>query len=222
MATQTHFAEQDDLLAATDTNEYRNLVNALYNWSRDPARDFTHAALGLVTELSEVRDSHSEDDLIDELGDVLFYQTAACLTLNDYVIYSCGSVVVDKNTFFSPPCTKWLDAHERALYDGESHIVERQETARLLDVAKKWLGYGKEPDAATTRELREIIFSLALQAVELAMVRTNRSEAREMIAEAVSKNMAKLRARYPSMSFSAERAKSPDKLAEREAMSKVT
>lgn len=180
-----------------DSVGYTGFVRALFNRSGDPAKDFTHAILGVVTEIYELRAATEAVNVLEEAGDIAFYIEALSQVVADYRCNQPASTVRE---------------------DFEGVLVGRSGTTasyvdslcnQLLDDAKRWVGYGKVPD--------DLIISAytAFLASELTTLDCNAQfdERTLMLA-----NIGKLLKRYNGMAFNAERAVNRDLAAEREVL----
>lgn len=123
-----------------------------------------HAAVGIVGELIELEDADTRENLIEELGDIEFYLQAMRAQLpkgaEEEIPISYGS--------------------------GVAEMLALSEI--LLDQAKKWWVYGKEPDYQTMADLVEHM-AARLESYYVLVDTTRR-----VVIEA---NVAKLMKRYP-------------------------
>ena len=181
---------------------YSDFVRRLFNRSGDPSKDFTHAILGIVTEIHEFQNATDEVNAMEEAGDLIFYDEAL------------RQVVQDQMPAGQLPAPETLRAKHLGDLFAEAHTVQdahrliRAKANDLLDQAKRWVGYGKQPadlpqvyrDAVTlSRFAREVgIYGGAFSRDQL-----------------VSSNMAKLLKRYPGGEFDAFRALQRDLVGER-------
>lgn len=177
---------------------YAEFVNRLFNWSDDPSKNFGHAILGIVTEIHEYLSAEDALNGLEELGDIEFYVEA----LRQLVQNRTGIPTAQ----FDPDSVSKLHADcDNALGGPAQVIADLCNT--LLDDAKRWIGYGKEP-----RSLNEV-FNTCRDLVTLVNWTgpypcTDVTRIREV-------NMKKLMKRYPGGDFSAHFAVNRDVGAER-------
>lgn len=132
------------------------------------AMDRLHAAIGMVGEVRELRDSTGRENTIEELGDFMFYLHAYGNTLPDTMMD-----VVDKLGDASPSVDQ---------LDIAAH--------KLLDFAKKETIYCKAFDESNVSQIvGELWYFVAAYA---------RAELTMCIPELMIANIAKLEKRYPS------------------------
>lgn len=123
-----------------NTVSYGDFVRALFNASGDPSKDFTHAILGVVTEIHEYLSATDEVNGLEELGDLAFYVQALRQVVEDH------TGVVEE---FELTAVEHL-FNEADIYGAAA--VTADVCNSLLDDAKRWVGYGKEP-----RNLYEVL-----------------------------------------------------------------
>ena len=180
---------------------YYDFVRKLFNRSGDPSKDFTHAILGVVTEIHEFMSATDEVNALEERGDLRFYVEALGQVISDHAgpfVFSPEALIVWSKTFASN-CDD----------TGPAQVIAH-ECNELLDEAKRWVGYGKEPKALVATYHR--VVSLIEFANDVGPYQV-RGENR--IIEA---NMAKLLVRYPGGDFDAFRAVVRDLESERVAL----
>lgn len=190
------------------TASYADFVRRLFNTSGvDPSKDFAHAVLGIVTEIYELLAAEDTVNAIEELGDLEFYLQAMEQVIEDH---SGDTLPMDdieqqvKDEFalyaFSTNPEKFLDLA----------------TNDLLDQAKRWVGYGKEPAGLPA------VYALAVCAVAFArdLCRWPTNDASKEHIRSV--NMAKLLKRYPGGDFDQFRALQRDLGAERAVLEAAT
>lgn len=133
------------------------------------AMDRLHAAIGMVGEVRELRDSTGPENTIEELGDFMFYLQAYANTLTESMVYILDHVD-----------TK------------ESVTIEQFDTAahKLLDLAKKETIYCKAFDES---KVMAIVGALWWLAAEYAWAIAGIS-----VIDVIKANRAKLEKRYPS------------------------
>lgn len=191
-------AAADAILA--EPNGYDNFVRSLFNRSGDNSKDLAHAALGIVTELHELSEYNSRANLIEELGDLTFYGKALAIVLSDagYQRPSAEAVA------------------ERAAGCALDEDVAAATTNTLLDITKRWVGYGRAPTPEQGAEAW--VCGLALATSVMAVlddVLVNEGVSVEDIFRA---NVMKLYERYQGVKFSADRAINRDVDREREVL----
>lgn len=180
-----------DAKQVLETVGYQGFVKSLFNRSGDISKDFAHAALGLVTELDEFANATDPLNALEEKGDLLFYLEAMRQVLDEH----------------SPVHMGMLDAYaekivQRYLEDPPKLVTVMME---WVDLAKRWIGYGKAPTMSTTE--------LFAEASLLVFVLT-----KDVPGDAMTSNINKLLTRYNGMTFSKDRAVNRDKEAERAAL----
>lgn len=113
---------------------YPEFVRDLFNRSGDPSKDFTHAILGIVTEVHEYLSATDEGNGLEELGDLAFFLEAL------------GQVCLDRQGFLNTQLGEEgvVSLFELADKVGTSAVIA-DVCNTLLDDAKRWVGYGKEP-----------------------------------------------------------------------------
>lgn len=184
---------------------YDGFVRSLFNRSGDPAKDFAHAVLGIVTEVYEMRAATDRVNQLEEAGDLDFYWHALKQVVGDYLGFDSE---IDYFGFDMGDMGAMID-YERVL--DKAHIGTKQQYIdglmnELLDTAKRWVGYGKAP-ADITRTLQQG-FYVALETVADCGCHVSNREVEYA-------NVEKLLERYNGMKFSAERAVNRDLAAER-------
>lgn len=182
--------------------QYAAFVAKLFNRTGDLSKDFCHATLGVITEMRELalaRDADDDVNVLEEAGDLTFFHTAYCMVMLD--LYP--EVDVDRGAVSRA-------IYERALVMPAQDMID-EFSQEMLDAAKRWVGYGKQPTP--------------LQAVELVVKTTivfNVIMMDSMIdvepEDILRANMAKLLVRYPGGEFDAFRAVTRDTEAERAAL----
>ena len=173
---------------------YPGFVRSLYNRTGDLSKDFTHAVLGLVTESHEYLEAVERNDVVEEAGDLAFYSEALQQVLND----------------LSPINEAELDKFEDEIIASYAGTIVDLEEIRVewLDLAKRWIGYGKAPTISTTRLLAEAraMINFTIQAGKLTQ-----SDAMQVLLV----NIEKLMSRYNGIKFSADLAVNRDVATER-------
>jgi hypothetical protein len=183
--------------------QYPEFVRKLFNRTGDNSKDFAHAILGIVTEVDELLTATDSVNATEEHGDLCFF----CVALQQVVIDVLGT---------EPSIEELKRTSEHTLtHLNEPHYSEivRKLSKRVLDHAKRWVGYGKMP--------ADILLA-AQEAITLADVATRLSPlASTDMDHTLSANMAKLLKRYPGGEFDSFRAVVRDLEAEREALQSV-
>ena len=181
------------------TPTYDSFVRKLFNRSGDPSKDFTHAVLGIVTEIHEFRNATDEVNALEELGDLRFY------------VQALRQVVLDVE---GPHEIPDINAGLQALVDLSAKMGMTKAVAHacneLLDIAKRWVGYGKAP-----KSLAEVLHTCANLVLFVNMTSQNGCQDSLRIE---ASNMAKLLKRYPGGEFSQYHALVRDLGAEREVL----
>jgi hypothetical protein len=175
---------------------YDNFVRKLFNRSGDPSKDFTHAILGIVTEIHEYTNSTDAVNGLEELGDLTFYSVALRQVIEDYT----GTLLVP-----TP-----MPNLRRAEFEKDKDKYFADESVYLMDVAKRWVGYGKVP-----ADLNDL-YNRVVQLADLAN-RSGKYPCDDFVKLSGS-NMRKLLKRYPGGEFSQYHALVRDLGAEREAL----
>lgn len=157
------------------------------------AADFAHAALGLVDEAHELDHATDNENLLEELGDLLWFSALACTATNHYEAFKAPADPLD-------------DLPEGGACENARRIAT--EAAVIAGIAKKWWVYGKTPDLAEVQPaLTEIVRSV--EAIALAHDWP--------LSVVKAANIQKLRARFPR-AYDAQRAIHRNHDAEREAL----
>jgi hypothetical protein len=175
---------------------YADFVRKLFNRTGDLSKDFTHAVLGIATEVHEYLSAIDEVNALEELGDLAFYLEALRQVACDH----CGHHV----ELFPIPYTN--DLLDEASVRGAGPMTADM-VNNLLDISKRWVGYGKEPKS---------VDGVFLDAARLIKFVHQTGPFQFDDAERIEKaNMAKLLVRYPGGDFDAFRAITRDLEAER-------
>lgn len=173
---------------------YEGFVKALYNRSGDLSKDFTHAVLGIVTECHEYLTATDQVNAIEEAGDLCFYLTA--LT---QVLQAVGAFDEGEFDRLTEEAVVRMDAEGFQIMD---------EFVEWLDLAKRWVGYGKAPTMSHTQLMAEA-------AALVSFVIDKGAAANVGMPVVMVTNVDKLLKRYNGMAFNAERAVNRDLPAER-------
>lgn len=180
---------------------YDGFVKSLFNRSGDLSKDFAHATLGVATEIFELLHATDHINAVEEGGDLVFYETAARQVLNDW-----------RPGFLLDADEKAVEAAYDVRLDGMTTVQGlRHCVNELLDIAKRWVGYGKEPESA----LKCMVYlgTAGRLAQDLSLLRGRIPQEQLMII-----NVAKLLARYKGMTFNASHAVNRDLSAERQVL----
>lgn len=201
-------------LLEVNTPEYVAMADALFSWQDNLAVNFTHAILGIFTEAEELCHCNKSLDILDESGDLIFYERALQKCLMHYLkelepddFYELSDIFGSVDKF-----VEWASAAPiKAGIDPEVEV---------LDVCKKWIGYGKVPKAEKMRELLCVVYNLIGCSLANAAegFYTAEAKGRDKIAVYLTKaqdgNVKKLSTRYKGGVFNAAEAINPDKAAE--------
>ena len=181
------------------TPTYDSFVRKLFNRSEDQSKNFAHAILGVVTEIHEFRNATDEVNALEELGDMRFY------------LQALHQVVVDVE---GPHEIPDINAGLQALVDLSAKMGMSKAVAHvcndLLDIAKRWVGYGKAP-----KSLAEVLHTCANLSLFVNMTSPNGCQD---VLRIEASNMAKLLKRYPGGEFSQYHALVRDLDAERDVL----
>lgn len=194
---------------------YSAFVRRLFR-PMDKASMFTHAVLGLCTEYQEVLLAPNKENYIEELGDYQFFLVAMIQQLDADVVGSLelGFVnqLADKLEQEAQQCHRDFDG----CLNGEPSPADFASAAKtiLLDTAKRWLAYGKEPNAEAAQQV--VAAALALQC-SLYMDCMEECDG-PVMPLLLRTNVAKLEARYKG-TFSTEQALNRDTQGEMNALS---
>lgn len=165
------------------TPTYSEFVRRLFNRSGNPASDFTHAILGIVTEIHEYEFATDPVNGLEELGDLQFYVVALRQVIEDIA----GLPLPTPDMPDLSTANAW---NPRNTVDDLSTV--------LLDHAKRWVGYGKQPaDLEAVLNTAEVLAYFANITGPYPCDDYKRIEA---------VNVAKLLKRYPGGEFDAFRA----------------
>lgn len=179
---------------------YPAFVRKLFNRSGDPAKDFAHAILGIAAEAHEYLIADERVNGVEEMGDLEFYFESTRQVIEDHLgralQMSDIEAEVDKDMAIFLISARKRDLLQDTLVD-------------LLDQAKRWVGYQREPaNLAAT-------LSLALYALRAARTLGVLCDEEYDRSHILSVNMAKLLKRYPGGDFDQFRALQRDLGAER-------
>ena len=182
-----------------DTVGYSGFVRALYNRTGDLSKDFTHAVLGLVTESHEYLNATDRVNAVEEVGDLTFYREALEQVLND----------------LSPIDYAEADKAYGEIMDGLSKQTSTVNLTEMhtewLDLAKRWVGYGKAPTMPTSLLIAEATAMLTVT-IPVGLLED------EDTGKVIITNVEKLLKRYNGMQFDSDRAVNRDTPAERKVL----
>lgn len=178
---------------------YSAFVRKLFNRSGDPSKDFTHAILGIVTEIHELEQATDDVNALEEIGDMQFYLAALVQVVDDFLDSLPKSDV--QQMVLKGHMTLDVQSPEHA------RAVVLDSCNALLDIAKRWVGYGKVPgDIINLPGFAVAVCDAANEFGEYPCLDTEK---------AAAANMAKLLVRYPGGEFDQYRALNRDLGAER-------
>lgn len=178
---------------------YAGFVAGLFNRSNHQAQDFTHAILGIATEASELLYATDAVNGLEETGDLAFYKQALINLVEEYTGEPFDRGLVD---------AAFDDLVVAGDEIGPQTVLDFERTG-MLDIAKRWIGYGKAPANITEAAVQALAYA------EFAVSCAAHGAASDL---AVRVNVEKLVGRYNGLKFSAERAVNRDVEAERRAL----
>jgi hypothetical protein len=182
---------------------YPQFVAGLFSRDKggDLSKDFTHAVLGIATEVRELRNATDDVNALEEKGDLVFYGIALAVVVQDIIGLAFSDDQWESFTSYVDEIHEQCAINEIDPFDFIDDAV-----THLLDQAKRWVGYGRKPEdfVQTTRE--------ALGLISFAVEQTPWDHEDPLILLA---NVAKLIDRYKGLKFDAERAINRDTAAER-------
>lgn len=177
---------------------YDGFVRSLFNRSGDPSKDFAHAVLGIVTEVYEIRSAKDSVNRLEEAGDLTFYSHALMQVV-------CDSLGITTEEWAKKDADPFL-AEMGAIHFGSLRDNVDRLSNELLDIAKRWVGYGRAPtDMVRAAYIGVYVVACAIEDSGL----------KGGVEEAARVNVEKLLERYKGMTFSAEHAVNRDLAAER-------
>lgn len=115
-----------------------------------PAAMLAHAAMGVVTEIQELKDAQSMDNAIEEAGDIAFF-CAAFIQCLPFPIADDELFSAQKDAFMWF-CRK-VDIEPMDFDEDDVMSLVSELSIELLDAAKRWLAYDKAPDNDKCRNL---------------------------------------------------------------------
>lgn len=192
-----------------DTVGYEGFVRALFNRTGTPSVDFTHAVLGIATEVYELLSAKDAVNATEEAGDLAFYLQAMWIVLSD--AYPTLVEGVERSNEFDLIVEQVGDLHKEAIMSMSKPALLNHLLTELLDVAKRWVGYGKEypHHPAHLPVLAGIVVGLA---EHLCVASGSLEDDTERTIEV---NVKKLLKRYQGMKFDATLAVNRDLAGER-------
>lgn len=179
---------------------YPAFVRKLFNRSGDPSKDFAHAILGIVTEAHEYLTAEDMVNAFEEMGDLEFYLEALSQVIEDFRGHALPMQDIEVEL-----------EKDMAIFDfsARPHALLQDTLVELLDQAKRWVGYARDPKSLdATLVLAQYAARAARTLGLLGRVEYDR-------AHTISVNMAKLLKRYPGGDFDQFRALQRDLGAER-------
>ena len=173
--------------------------------------NFSHMVMGILTEMDEYNNNTSHLNREEELGDILWY--VYNLSYFESIVLTNYSRLSPHQLSVSGYITNGYQQLADILYKTSNRNISplysaEKVTLLLLDIAKKYLAYGKEPDRTFVRTCLEII-QLAVHKEALGMA--------IYMGSAYDKVIAKLMKRFPDK-FDPEKAINRDTDAEIKAM----
>lgn len=175
-----------------DYETYRDFVVTRLARKDTLLEDLIHMTLGLSSEIIEIMDSKSTSDMIEELGDMMFYATGL-----DHLM--------DHNFDHASTLDDQKQIYDSYLFDATFYIYKYQ-VSKLSDAIKRSFIYGDElPDLRYTNQ--SILKSVTTMCLSLNMSPE----------EMMDINIKKLSKRYPN-GFSKDDALNRDVEAEKKTM----
>lgn len=207
--TPVEKTKQEQAIEVLDEIGYEGFVRSLFNRTGQHSADFTHAVLGLTTEVYELAQARDAVNAVEEFGDLFFYMIALSVVIQDaYPELPKASSRAE------------LDAAHAALVERFPGLVTLPKAqalelalCELQDMAKRWIGYGKAPSLPPLQILMLSGFVLAVVQRSTAF-----DEALEDEDEVIEANVAKLIERYKGIKFNADHAVNRDTGKEREVL----
>lgn len=169
----------------TDFDQYQELALRTLN-VRGHIDNMLHAIMGMSGEAGEFAELPYEqrDKRIGEIGDCMWY----CAVLSKELGFKFGAVIEQAQMIHKVGC-------DLSALSGEMRALLW--SCRLIDVIKKTVFYGKDPDHA---KLSQYLFNYVAALMGMA------AKTQIQMLEAGSINIRKLAARYPDLKFDADRA----------------
>lgn len=179
---------------------YDEFVKTLFNTSGDLSKDFTHALLGIVTETHEYMNSTDAVNGLEELGDLEFYITAM-------------RQVVERAVGRPLTIGDMDDEGIKAIFnpaEASGHVDLGVFANDLLDHAKRWIGYGKQPE--------NLVNIFGAVCYFTTFVNLNGPHPNKDVDEIIAANRRKLSKRYEGLKFTQQAALNRDLDSERAAL----
>lgn len=154
-----------------------------------PAAMLAHAAMGVVTEIQELKDAQSADNAIEEAGDIAFFCAAFQQSLP--VAVSSNSIETGQVKVFLDFCER-REINPRDFDDTNALDLALVVSIEMLDAAKRYLAYDKAPDADTCIRLA----ACAELVGQMMMSASVDSEGQPDPQAVIDVNVAKLQHRY--------------------------
>lgn len=176
---------------------YPGFVAGLFNRSGQQDKDFTHAILGVATEIQELLVAEDQVHGLEEQGDLRFYGQAVINLVEEFSGLEFDYEAAD---------IAYAGLIARGEVIGSEDLIDEVRT-QLLNDCKRWIGYGRSPEDLQTCGAK------AIGLVQFVSAHARFSEPDADKVELV--NVAKLLERYKGLKFSAERAVNRDVESER-------
>jgi len=189
-------------------DDYARFVAGLF--FRNPgdlSKDFAHAVMGILEEVDEMCAAEDRTNLIEEMGDLEFFAEAAKIVMIERLAnLRCRGAAAQAGLI-----ARALAAHAAAPFGTADESL-----SRLLGRAKKWVGYGAEPDTEESLDLVHDVEQVLCISLEDA-ARALGIPPQEVSDLAREANIAKLQHRYKG-GFSLQAAAQRDLQGERTAL----
>jgi hypothetical protein len=202
---------------------YAAFVENLFRVLPTPAMMFSHAVLGVATEMTEIDLAVSDNNFTEELGDLLFFVTAGLQVLHGLPHNPVTVEAQEHNTLqVFRECAK--DADILGLRNPKRSDHTRTLLTPLLDVAKRWMAYDKQPSPNDITQIVSLFNILIVHAASHPAygfdITSNTEHAAHNIRRVVDVNVAKLKTRYKA-GFSTEAAINRDVVVEAEVIQRA-
>lgn len=210
--------------------EYEDFVLSLFFRNEgDISKDVAHAVLGICTELAEMTAAVDETNLIEEMGDLLFFGVALDSRLAEFM----ESAGAEDHVAIPPPLSNVLAMDPLrimlrlakevgAAFDDEDRNAPLKPDdvgLSLMNMVKKWVGYGAAPSQKQALNVTSLNFILTVGSILNAAQRAG-MDVDAVLQKVAAANMRKLRERYKA-GFNLKDAESRDRDAERAALERV-
>lgn len=202
---------------------YAAFVENLFRVLPSPAMMFSHAVLGVATEMTEIDLAVNENNFAEELGDLLFFVTAGLQVLHGLPCNPMTAEAQEHNTLMVfRECAK--DADIMGLRNPKRSDHTRALLTPLLDVAKRWLAYDKQPSPNDIPQIISLFNILIVHAASHPAygfdISLHSEQGVANIKRVVDVNVAKLKTRYKA-GFSTEAAVNRDVVVEAEVIQRA-